>query len=186
MTYRPITDMWILARAKLNGGEKYYGAYLGGFPERARVLIGAGRDDAVLHICGGMARRYPYKGGFGVKDKTLDSNPACDPDYLQDVFEPWPRQPLTGGGWRYIICDPPYSLEDAENYPAGPSAYPRPNKIITHAFKHLEVGGKVGILHYMLPRCPKDGKFVAVVGVLCGFNNRIRCFSVFEKLNKET
>jgi len=37
----------------------------------------------------------------------------------------------------------------------------------------------------MLPRCPKDGKFVAVVGVLCGFNNRIRCFSVFEKLNND-
>ena len=69
MTYRPITDIWFLARAKLNGGEKYYGAYLGGFPERARVLIGAGRDDAVLHICGGMARRYPYKGGFGVKEE---------------------------------------------------------------------------------------------------------------------
>ena len=41
MSYRPITDFWFLARAKLKGGKKYYGAYLGGFPERARVLLGA-------------------------------------------------------------------------------------------------------------------------------------------------
>ena len=26
MSYRPITDNWILARAKLKGGRKYYGA----------------------------------------------------------------------------------------------------------------------------------------------------------------
>jgi hypothetical protein len=38
--YRPITDTWILERAKLKGGQKYYGAYLGGFPERARALLG--------------------------------------------------------------------------------------------------------------------------------------------------
>jgi len=29
MSYRPITDMWFLARAKLKDGRKYYGAYLG-------------------------------------------------------------------------------------------------------------------------------------------------------------
>ena len=40
MGYRPITDTWFLARAKLKGGVKYYGAYLGGFPERARALLG--------------------------------------------------------------------------------------------------------------------------------------------------
>ena len=54
MTYRPITDIWFLARAKLKDGKKYYGAYLGGFPERARTLIGASRNDNVLHVCGGI------------------------------------------------------------------------------------------------------------------------------------
>ena len=29
MSYRPITDTWILARAKLKGGRKYYGNYTG-------------------------------------------------------------------------------------------------------------------------------------------------------------
>ena len=50
MSYHPIHDLWFLTRAKLKGGRKYYGAYLGGFPERARVLIGCStqRDPGVL------------------------------------------------------------------------------------------------------------------------------------------
>lgn len=36
MSYRPITDFWILARPKV----KYYGAYPSGFLERARALVG--------------------------------------------------------------------------------------------------------------------------------------------------
>ena len=54
MSYRPITDFWLLTRARLKGGEKYYGAYLGGFPDRARILIGASLHEPVLHVCGGM------------------------------------------------------------------------------------------------------------------------------------
>lgn len=71
MSYRPITDVWFLARAKLKGGKKYYGAYLGGFPERARALLGCRLNDPVLHVCGGCARDYPYRRGFGPNDRTL-------------------------------------------------------------------------------------------------------------------
>ena len=56
--------MWFLARAKLKGGEKYYGSYLGGFVERARALLGCKINEPVLHVCGGMAKLYPYKRGF--------------------------------------------------------------------------------------------------------------------------
>ena len=35
MGYRPITDLWFLARPKV----KYYGAYPNGFLERARALL---------------------------------------------------------------------------------------------------------------------------------------------------
>lgn len=31
------------------------------------------------------------------------------------------------------------------------------------------------------PSCPGNAKFVACVDVLVGFNNRIRCFSIYEK-----
>jgi len=176
MSYRPITDFWFLARAKLKGGVKYYGAYLGGFPERARVLIGCGINDAVLHVCGGMAKHYPYRGGFGPNDKTLDLDPATEPDYLQNALDPLP------GEWPGILLDPPYSEDDAARYAVGAAAYPSPGKLVENAIKSVPVGGKVGIIHYSLPRCPKNSKFVACVGVACGFGNRLRCFSVFERL----
>jgi hypothetical protein len=178
MTYRPITDMWLLARAKLKNGHKYYGAYLGGFPERARILLGASINDPVLHICGGKAKHYPYKAGFGENDKTLDLDPAVQPDHLQDAREPYPT------GFKAILCDPPYSEWEASHYTPNSDKYPAPNIIIKNALAALPIGGRVGIIHYALPAQPKNAKFIACVGIICGFNNRIRVFSVFEKVQE--
>jgi len=57
MSYRPITDFWILAR--------YATAltYPGGFLHHARAPLGVGPDDPVLHVCGvvdhvGQATRH--------------------------------------------------------------------------------------------------------------------------------
>lgn len=176
MSYRPITDMWFLARAKLKGGRKYYGAYLGGFPERARALLGVSLSDPVLHVCGGMAKYYPYQRGFGPADKTLDLDPATEPDFLQDARESFPPGP-----WGAILMDPPYSEADAAHYAPGAGKYPSPNLLVKNALAAVRPGGRVGIIHYLLPSPPKEAIFVAAVGVICGFNNRIRMFSVFEK-----
>ncbi len=203
MSYRPITDVWFLTRAKLKEGKKYYGAYLGGFPERARALLGCRIDQPVLHVCGGMARYYPYRRAFGPNDKTLDLDPACKPDFLQDAREPFPfsdgwqedkRQLLletfkgaarpNGRGsvpWGGILIDPPYSEQDAAHYAVGAGVYPSPNLLIQNAFDVLPSGGRVGMIHYILPSPPKGATFVAAVGVLCGYNNRVRVYSVFEK-----
>lgn len=176
MSYRPITDVWLLARPKLTGGVKYYGAYLGGFPERARTLLGVSLDDPVLHVCGGMARNYPYPRAFGPNDKTLDLNPDVSPDYLQDAAAPLPE------GFRAYLMDPPYSEVDAEHYPPGAKKYPAPGRMVANAIAVLPIGGRVGIIHYLLPRPPANAKLVAVVGVVCGFGNRMRTYSVFEKV----
>jgi hypothetical protein len=184
-TYRPICDIWFLARARLKNGEKYYGAYLGGFPERARALLGCRINEPVLHVCGGMAREYPYKRGFGPNDKTMDLDKRCQPDFLRDVrIDSWPKGFLHNGReklWAAILIDPPYSEEDAAHYRAGSSRYPKPNLLVKKAIDTLGIGKRVGIIHYVLPSPPKNALFVASVGVLCGFNNRIRVFAVFEK-----
>jgi hypothetical protein len=186
--YRPICDFWFLARAKLKGGRKYYGAYLGGFPERARVLLGAKIDEPVLHVCGGMAKFYPYEGGFGPNDCTLDLAPETEPDYLQDARDPYPcdlRPETDYRFWRAVLIDSPYSKPDARHYAPGEEKYPEPNVLVRNALDVLPIGGRVGIIHYMLPANQKPrAKFVAAVGVCCGFNNRIRVFSVFEKLRE--
>ena len=176
MSYRPITDVWFLARAKLKDGRKYYGAYLGGFPERARALLGVTNNQPVLHVCGGMARYYPYYGGFGPHDKTLDLDPLVEPDYIWDArFEHYPP------GFEAMLADPPYSAEDAAHYATGAAVYPSPNLVIEHMLDALTVGQRAGIIHYMLPKQPKNTKLIAVVAVYCGFNNRGRTYSVFEK-----
>jgi hypothetical protein len=118
VSYRPITDVWLLARCKYAGGVKRYGGYLGCFPERARALLGVTIEDPVLHVCGGLARLYPYSGGFGPRDRTLDLDPNVAPDYLQDATAPVPSF------FQAMLADPPYSEADAAEYFPGAARYP--------------------------------------------------------------
>lgn len=181
MSYRPVCDFWFLARAKYKGGKKRYGAYLGGFVERARVLLGADISEPVLHVCGGMADLYPYKGGYGPNDARLDMDPAVNPEFLQDARKPYPLVNAQGLRWRAILMDPPYSEVDARQYSPGEENYPTPNQLMKNALDALPVGGRVGLIHYALPAQPKNAKFIAVAAICVGFNNRCRVFSVFQK-----
>lgn len=178
MSYRPITDVWLLTRAKLTGGRKFYGAFLGGFGERARALLGVHINDPVLHVCGGCVRHYPYPRAIGPNDRTLDLDPAVEPDFLQDARDAFPAGP-----WAAVLADPPYSEVDAANYLPGSKGYPPPGTILRRALEAIEPGRRVGILHYFPPRPPKDAtRYVAEIHIGCGFANRARVFSVFEKV----
>lgn len=185
MSYRPITDVWILARPKV----KYYGAYPNGFLERARALLGVTPFDPVLHVCGGLARQYPAKPrGFGPFDRTLDLDASIGTDYVQAATDvlPWcgtdDETQISRKPWPALIADPPYTEADAANYAPGSSAFPSANKILRNMLDVVRHGGRVGMLHYVLPQPPREGvRFVACVGVIVGFNNRMRVFSVFER-----
>ncbi len=196
MSYRPITDVWILARPKV----RYYGSYPNGFLERARALLGVTPYDPVLHVCGGKARDYPAKPrGFGPGDRTLDLDDKLYPDYLQSADEPLPlyeckdatclqctdgdwHTGVKGHRWPAMIADPPYTPEDAAHYAPGADEFPKANLILKNMLAVVRPGGRVGMLHYVLPQPPKVGvRFVACVGVIAGYNNRMRCFSVFER-----
>lgn len=201
--YRPICDTWILARAKLlpnvdGSKNSYYGAYLGGFPERARVLLGVTLSDPVLYVCGGKARFYPYKRGFGPNDKTIDLDASLNPDFVRDVRDRLPQQcgcVLSDGqkeceihdsaislNWPAILADPPYSEKDAESYAPGADKYPNPNALVRNCINSVRVGGRVGFLHYLWPACPKNAMEVAIIAVKCGRNGRARQLTVLERL----
>jgi hypothetical protein len=173
MNYRPITDVWILARPKI----KYYGAYPAGFLHRARELLGITINDSLLHVCGGMARQYTMR-GFGPNDKTLDINKELNPDLCWDLTQF--DIPVDPHPWPAILADPPYSVEDAVKYGTA-SSYPEPSKLLTNCINAVRVGGRVGFLHYIWPRPPKNARSVACIGVIVGFGNRMRCYSVFER-----
>lgn len=207
MSYRPVCDVWILARTKLKkdaAGNKqsYHGAYPAGFLHRARALLGVRRADPVLHVCGGMVRECLYR-GFGLSDRTLDLDPKTKPDYLMDarrlgvgkgdlfprletgeVVELNPAHPATWSLWPAMMLDRPYTEGDHAEYDVPADVFPADlNDLLKRALLCVEPGGRVGVLDYLWPSPPtKLGKEVAVIAVGTGRNNRARWFTVFERL----
>ena len=170
-----VAHLWCV-RAKLRDGKKRYGSYPAGSLEKFRLLMGVHITDPVLHVCGGLVRYYPYpERAIGPNDKTLDLDPDVEPDFLQDAREPYPT------GFKAIIADPDYSGKDADHRPMGRGTLPSPRRIVELAIAALEPGRRVGILHTVIPRPPKNALFVAKLDVSTGFDNRGRMFSVFER-----
>lgn len=189
MSFRPITDTWLLARPKV----PYYGAYPAGFLERARWMLPVLPADPVLHVCAGRVRDYssPDRGvkkgvplrGFYPSDVTVDIDPLVSPDVVCDVSQPgWASNMYAFATlFRGILIDRPYTDEDAKKYRMTSKELPTMKVLLTGATELLVLGGRVGVLDYVWPR-PVPGLYpVAKIGVSCGFGNRDRCFSVFER-----
>jgi len=199
VSYRPITDVWILARPKV----KYYGAYPNGFLERARVFMPVTRTEPVLHLCGGMVKSYPTWAKLCPNDVTCDLDPECKPDiirdlrngvpepfelvgaspHLRELFRDWNSADGMAEGYRAILIDRPYTEVDAAHYRVGADVFPPIKKLLADALSVCVIGGRVGVLDYVFPRPPRDTvKLIAKVSVTVGYDNRDRCFSVFERL----
>lgn len=182
MSYRPITDVWILARPKV----KFYGAYPNGFLERALPMLGASGTDTVLHLCGGRAKDYPNK-RLVVGAMTADSDAETDPNFVVDLSRHEDAKAILGGPYDAVLIDPPYTPEDHAKYAAGGRvALPSAGMLLRLGLELVEPGRKVGVLHYVWPQPPKTARSIACIGVVCGFNNRMRCFSVFERIAEAT
>ena len=181
MSYRPICDVWILARPKV----KFYGAYPNGFLERALPMVGASEHDRVLHLCGGRAKSYPNE-RLVRNAVTVDCDPDTKPDILADLSWDglhWIDEHGPRGQWPAVLIDPPYTVDDHAKYACGDRvAMPKANHLLRLGLQLVKPGGRVGVLHYVWPQPPREGaRSVACIGVVCGFNNRMRCFSVFER-----
>jgi hypothetical protein len=180
MSYRPITDVWILARSKV----KYFGAYPAGFMSRARDLLGCTLNDEVLHICGGKVREYPFK-GVGPNDITMDLDPDMKPDYLLDAGDPASYSLISSEHSQIqgVLADPPYTPEYATNYRPGAAKFPTGADIVKHSINILPIGGRVGILSLHWPRYPKKlARQVALAAVYVGNGNLGRTFAVYERI----
>jgi hypothetical protein len=190
MSYRPITDTWLLARPK----SKFYGAFPAGFLLRAHALLGCSREDAVLHVCSGDIAGYrcgpgcrgngDHWHGFGPHDITVDVDATLKSDYHLDVryVESFRAIAIENPNIQGVLADPPYTKQFAANYSVGPDVFPNANTIVKNALSILPISGRVGILSMEWPLYPKAmARQIAVVGVYVGNGNIGRTFAVYER-----
>lgn len=206
MSYRPITDVWLLAHPRpFKDGTRWHGAYPLGFLQRARDLLGVHISDPVLHVCSGAVRKYPYA-GFGPADRTMDIDPETGPDIVHDAREPFPLPPWAASKiasddpeylelrrksdrwddmdkWKAILMDPPYDEADAGRYrEIAHAALPSPGRLLRNACAAIRIGGRIGMLHFKAPsHSGLPLRLVADVMVQAGANSQARCYLVWEK-----
>lgn len=196
MSYRPITDTWLLAKPRpFKDGTRFHGAYPLGFLQRARDLLGVHISDPVLHVCAGAVRKYPYA-GLGPNDRTLDIDPATKPNFLQDARLRFPCQredeecDLVNCDeedlWPAILIDPPYDEANARLYAAeAHDALPSPGRLLRNAVAAVRPFGRIGILHWIEPSTAGlPLRTVALITVRAGKNSATRSYTVFERITE--
>lgn len=143
------------------------GGYPIGFLERAYTTLGVTDPSAVLHLCSGSLR-------IGV---TVDIRPEMQPQIVADCR----AVPLPDESFDWIMADPPYSEEYAQNLYGTASDYPKPGQILREASRLLRPGGTVGLLHFQVGMSRPPLKLVKVYGVSTGMGYGIRAWSVYRK-----
>lgn len=143
----------------------------GGYPKRflgkAFETLGVTDPEKVLHLCSGSVRT-------GV---TVDIRPETNPKIVADCR----NVPLPDESFDWIMADPPYAEDYAQNLYGTGKSYPKPGEILKEACRLLKPNGRVGILHFMVPMTRKPLKMVGVWGITTGAGYSIRAWSVFEK-----
>jgi hypothetical protein len=83
------------------------------------------------------------------------------------------------------MADPPYSQEYAANLYGTGDSYPKPGEILREAARLLRPGGKVGLLHFLIPMTRKPLKMRRVYGITTGNGSAIRAWTLCEKVNPD-
>lgn len=147
---------------------EFYGGYPNTYLRRVRSLF---RDKAtVLHLFSGMVDTEAFPGD------TVDINEDLLPDYIDDA-QTLVNVPLEK--YSLVMCDPPYSIEDAEHYQ---TSMVKRNKVM-QSLSRVRTGTHIVWLDQVLPMWRKDTfTLTGVVGIVRSTNHRFRVMSVFERL----
>ena len=165
-------DGWIAGTWVMGGDytveSGYYGGYPAGYLRRIKALFPEKND--VLHVFSGKVDLGTLPGD------TVDLDAKRKPTFHDDAqtLEKVPVQ-----DYDLILADPPYSVEDAENYK--PSMVKR-NKVMRALGKKAKKGTHVVWLDQVLPMYRKDEWSIqAVIGMVKSTNHRFRVITIFEK-----
>lgn len=143
------------------------GGYPKGFIEWALEQMGCDNPNEVLHLCSGSVLT-------GIR---LDIRAECKPDIVADCR----NTGLASESFRYILADPPYAQDYAENLYGTGAHYPKPGEILKEAARLLVSGGQVGLLHFLVPMIRRPLHLSGVWGITQGSGYAIRAWSLLEK-----
>jgi SAM-dependent methyltransferase len=147
------------------------GGYPVGFIELAARLMGCSSDlDAIVHLCSGSiaARR------------SFDLREASAAAVRADVRE----LPIASSSVRWVMADPPYDRDYAEELWGTGKQYPTPAVLLREISRILVPGGRAAFLHQLVPGMPVGLKRIALYGVTTGIGYRIRALSIVERIDE--
>ncbi len=143
----------------------------GGYPlkfvEWALDTMGCSDPAQVLHLCSGSM----------VTGTTVDIRPETNPDIVADCRS----VPLPDESFDFILADPPYSADYAQNLYGTGDHYPTPFQIMKEASRLLRPGGQFGLLHTQVPIIRRPMKVSNVYGVTVGCGYNIRAWTLMHK-----
>lgn len=145
-----------------------FGAYPVGFERhilRQRLLGDVG-PDGVLHVCsGGVQAKWTVDIRHEVKPRIVASAAAL---------------PFADESFQAVLIDPPYNEAYAKQL-YRVSGVPTLKAMLDEALRVVVTGGRVGLLHFIVPMRPAGSRRVLVRGICTGPGFQIRALTVFEK-----
>lgn len=153
-----VYGMWALMRY----GGKYTGSYPNGFIKRVKLLLGQGE---YLHVFSGSVRG----------DTTFDGDSAGNPTkvgLIQDGL-PWSENTFD-----VTMGDPPYAQTVGSTRG---QKLPTLKLMLQEMTRVTKPGGKVALLHWIVPATPEGCDKWGCIGVMTGANKKLRAFTVFKK-----
>jgi SAM-dependent methyltransferase len=133
--------------------------------------MGCADVGTVVHLCSGsVAGRF-----------TFDLRERLRPAVVADVR--W--LPIRRASVRWIMADPPYSVEHAEALWQVGKKYPTPAVLMRECAEVLAPGGRVAFLHFVVPRLPAELERIATYGVTIGPGYRIRALTIAERVGAQ-
>lgn len=163
-----VVGTWIMGNDyRVRSG--YYGGYPAGYLKRVKALFPDRQK--VLHIFSGRVDQSVLPGD------TVDCNPSLEPTFVADAHS---LVDVPVANYDLILCDPPYSVEDAEHYQ---TTMVKRNVVIRSLGQKAKSGTYVVWLDQVLPMYRKDQwKIEAVIGMVKSTNHRFRVTTVFKRL----
>lgn len=143
------------------------GGYPVGFVEMCARLMGVTELGDVVHLCSGSVA------GPLTFDIRAASPAACRADVR------W--LPLRPGSVRWIMVDPPYGEDYAEELWGLGRVYPMPRVLLRECAEVLQPGGTVALLHQLVPTMVPGLERVGTWGVYCGTETRMRALTIARK-----